>query len=198
MTDGVIEKLSGARNVLMLAPSLSSKTDDIHDHLIAKRSLDEENLLVLTFQDPERWLARLDRHYDGLPNKVTIVAMDETTRTPAGYGDDVSVTTVKPADLTSVGMAVTDCITDWADSDAETVVCFDSVTDFLQYADRSTMYRFLRVVTRRFDAVDGFAHFHMDPYAHDRETIATLKSPFDAVVDASGEGDESVTVSTRY
>lgn len=198
MIDGVVEELSGAHNVLMLAPALSSETRDIHERLIGKHSMAEENLLVLTFRDPERWLARLDRHHDGLPNEVTIVAMDEATRNPAAYGDDVSVTTVKPADLTGVGMAVTDCITEWADSDAETVVCFDSVTDFLQYADRSTMYRFLRVVTRRFDAVDGFAHFHMDPYAHDRETIATLKSPFDAVVDASGEDDDSVTVSTRY
>ncbi|WP_435174569.1 DUF7504 family protein [Halorussus sp. AFM4] len=196
MTASVAAELTEARNVLMLARSMSPESGEVHEDLLASRALGEERLLVLTFRPPERWVRRLRSRYERMPAETEIIALNETGA-PAQVGtDDVSVTTLNPTDLTGVGMAVSDVIQAWAGDDAQTVVCFDSVTEFLQYADRSTMYRFLRVVTRRFDAVDGFAHFHMDPDAHDTETIATLKSPFDAIVDASSP--DEVTVSTRF
>ncbi|UPV74447.1 hypothetical protein M0R89_18190 [Halorussus limi] len=195
MTSPALEQLQDARNVLMLASSLSPASGDIHHDLFGERTLAESNVLVLTFGRADRWLREL-RAEHGDPNETAIIQIDETLRRSTSHPDDVTVKTVSPTDLTGVGMAVSDVIERWTDGDAETVVCFDSVTDFLQYADSSTMYRFLRVVTRRFDAVDGFAHFHMNPNAHDQQTIATLKSPFDAVVDASDGSD--VSVSTRY
>ena len=186
MTAHVVEQLQDARNVLMLASSTSPDSGDLHHYLFGERTLDESNVLVLTF-------GRADR---GTPNETAIVQIDETLQPSDSHPDNVTVQTVSPTDLTGVGMAVSDIIKEWSSTDTKTVVCFNSVTDFLQYADQSTMYRFLRVVTRRFDAADGFAHFHMNPNAHDKQTIATLKSPFDAVIDASDGGE--VSVSTQY
>lgn len=196
MTATEMDRLRAASNVLMLSPSLRSETEDLHRDLFGHRTLDSENVLLLTFGRADHLVEELKTEYDGEPNDIRVIQIDETLQGSTSYPDDVTVRTVSPTDLTGVGMAVSDVIKQWADDDAGTVVCFDSVTDFLQYADRSTMYRFLRVVTRRFDAVDGFAHFHMNPHAHDRQTIATLKSPFDAVVDASDGSD--VSVSTKY
>jgi len=196
MSSSVFDEIRDASNVLMLAPSLTPDEGDLHHDLLAKRTLAEENVLVLTFGSADRWIKELQTEYDVAPSEIAIIQIDETLHRSRSRQRDVSVRTVSPTDLTGVGMAVSDVIREWSESDTQTVVCFDSITDFLQYADRSTLYRFLRVVTRRFDAVDGFAHFHMDPNAHDRQTIATLKSPFDAVVDASDESD--VSVSTRY
>jgi hypothetical protein len=192
----VSEEISDASNVLMLASSLTPDDGDLHHDLLAKRTLAEENVLILTFGRADRWIRELRTKYDDEPNEIAIIQIDETLRRSRSHPDNVSVRTVSPTDLTGVGIAVSDIIEDWTDRDAQTVVCFDSITDFLQYTDRSTLYRFLRVVTRRFDAVDGFSHFHMNPHAHDKQTIATLKSPFDAVVDATDASD--VTVSTRY
>ena len=196
MTPAELERLRAASNVLMLSPSLRSGSVDLHRDLFGHQTLDGGNVLLLTFGRVDHLVEELRTEYDGQPDDIAVIQIDETLQGSASYPSSVTVRTVSPTDLTGVGMAVSDVIKQWADDDAGTVVCFDSVTDFLQYADRSTMYRFLRVVTRRFDAVDGFAHFHMDPHAHDRQTIATLKSPFDAVVDASDESD--VSVSTKY
>jgi hypothetical protein len=196
MTTEVTEELVGARNILMLASSIGSQTTAIHQNLLAKDEIASENLLVLTFRSHERWVRRLNETFGDLPAQTVIITLNETARNAEIQAEDISVISMSPTDLTGIGMAVSECITNWASDDAEMVVCFNSVTDFLQYADRSTMYRFLRVVTRRLNAVDGFAHFHMDPDAHDSKTVATLKSPFDAVVDVSTDGD--VTVSTRY
>jgi hypothetical protein len=195
MTAHVVEQLRDARNVLMLASSTSPDSGDLHHYLFGEQTLDESNVLVLTFGRADHWLREL-RADRGTPNETAIVQIDETLQPSDSHPDNVMVQTVSPTDLTGVGMAVSDIIKEWSSTDAKTVVCFDSVTDFLQYADQSTMYRFLRVVTRRFDAADGFAHFHMNPNAHDKQTIATLKSPFDAVIDASDGGE--VSVSTQY
>jgi len=196
MTSPEMDRLRAASNVLMLSTSLRSDADDLHRDLFGHQTLDSENVLLLTFGRADHLVEELRTEYDGEPNDISVIQIDETLQDSTSYPSDVTVRTVSPTDLTGVGMAVSDVIKRWSDDDAGIVVCFDSLTDFLQYADRSTMYRFLRVVTRRFDAVDGFAHFHMNPDAHDRQTIATLKSPFDAVVDASDESD--VSVSTKY
>ncbi|WP_135828879.1 DUF7504 family protein [Halorussus halobius] len=196
MSEADRERIRDATNVLLLSTSLDSDAGDVHRDLLAGEPLDRENVLLLTFGRADHLVEQLRTEYDDRPNEVTVIQIDETLQGSTSYPEDVTVRTVSPTDLTGVGMAVSDVIKEWSDSDARTVVCFDSVTDFLQYADRSTMYRFLRVVTRRFDAVDGFAHFHMNPDAHDRQTMATLQSPFDAVVDASDEDD--VSVSTKY
>lgn len=39
------------------------------------------------------------------------------------------------------------------------------------------------MLIKRIEAVDGFAHYHMDPTAHDEKALATLRSLFDAVVE---------------
>lgn len=196
MTESVLEQLPDAGNVLMLASSLTPEGGDLHHDLLATRTPGRKNVVILTFGRADRWVRSLRAEYGDEPHEITVIQIDETLQNAKSYPENVSVRTVSPTDLTGVGMAISDVLKAWGDSDAQTVVCFDSVTDFLQYADRSTMYRFLRVVTRRFDAVDGSAHFHVNPNAHDSQTTATLKSPFDAIVDASGESD--VSVSTRY
>jgi hypothetical protein len=49
----------------------------------------------------------------------------------------------------------------------------------LQYVELDQAFRFLHVVTDRLADADAMAHFHVDPGAHDDETIETLTSLFD-------------------
>lgn len=194
----IADELDAAKNVLMLSPSMSPKAGDVHHDLLARQSISKENVLVLTFQRPRRWLRRWSAQASDRPNELGIISLNETWTAPPRSSEDVTVVSEKPTDLTGVGISVTDFLKRWDDADEQTVVCFDSVTELLQFADRATIYRFLRIVTRRFDAIDAFAHFHMDPDAHDPETVATLKPPFDAVVDATARDGDEVAVMTRY
>ena len=88
-----------------------------------------------------------------------------------------------PSDLTTLGVRVTDRLDDWlpATGDDQTVVCFESISTLLQYADRQRTYEFLDAITQRIGTADAIAHYHMDPAAHDDETVARLKGLFDAV-----------------
>ena len=53
-------------------------------------------------------------------------------------------------------------------------------------------FRFLHVVTGRVKTAGGVGHYHLDPEAHDRQTLATLKGLFDAVVNVDEDGELSI------
>mgnify|MGYP000591950780 CR=1 FL=1 len=98
--------------------------------------------------------------------------------------DDVTVKSVStPDDLTGLGITLSQALSTHEDA----VVCFDSLTVLLQYVDTETAYEFLNALTGHLYAADARAHFHLDPAAHDTQTVDALASLFDAIVEAEGE-----------
>jgi hypothetical protein len=61
----------------------------------------------------------------------------------------------------------------------------------LQYVDVETAYEFLHTITGQLYAADARAHFHVDPTAHDAETVDAIASLFDAVV-TLGDADPEI------
>jgi len=196
MAPGLDEQLRGASNVLLLGSMLDEGTKALHNQLLTQRATNGEDVLVLTFQSPSQWLQTWTADPDSHPGDIGIVTFSETRSRSGALPANVSSVTVNPADLTGVGITLSDYLSDWAGSDAGTIVCFESLTELLQYTKLKSLFRFLRVITRRIEHVGGFAHFHMDPSAHDQQTVATIRSPFDAIVDP--DAADGVAVSTRY
>ncbi|WP_435180608.1 DUF7504 family protein [Halorussus sp. AFM4] len=178
--------------VLLLAPSIHEATDEACHDLLSLEAPDDENVLWVTYtRSPDACMQDwLDRAGDR-PRNVRLVSVGETTRSAAATvgGDvgprsgDVVETLSSPGDLTGLGIKLSEILKAWKDSDARTVACFDSLTALLQYADLQTAYKFLHVLTGRFDAADVTAHFHLDPDACDQQTVSTLTSLFDTVVE---------------
>jgi archaellum biogenesis ATPase FlaH len=120
-----------------------------------------------------------------------MVSVEDSTRSVASassggselMGANKPIETVSsPNDLTGLGIRITEFLADWEDNDNRTVVCFDSLTALLQYVELETAYEFLHILTGRMAALDAFAHFHMDPDAHDQQTIESISTLMDAVV----------------
>ncbi len=98
-----------------------------------------------------------------------------------------------PADLASVGIELSDLLSTLdASGEAGTAVCFDSLTALLEHTDLQQAFRFPHVVTDRVESAGAVGHYHVDPDAHDRETLATLEGLLDAVVTVDEDGDWSV------
>jgi hypothetical protein len=124
--------------------------------------------------------------------------------------DDVwSVTAVEdPADLTGVGIEMSGLlsklteaagtgegesevlteISGEAGSGPRIVVCFDSLTALLDHTDLERAFRFLHVATGRVRSGDALGYYHIDPEKHDAETLATLRTLFDGVLDDGEDG----------
>ncbi|MFC5367653.1 DUF7504 family protein [Salinirubrum litoreum] len=181
------DRLPRQRNVLLLSESLDSTSRDTGFALLTPAETAATRVLVISYLDtPADWLDRWADRVGDLPTAVRLVTVGEMA---AGDDDwqsaatgNVEVTRASPTDLTGVGIAVSDTLSAWAETDDRVVVCVDSVTTMLQYAPLATVFRFLHTICRRFASVEALAHFHLDPTAHDDQTVARLTQLFDSLV----------------
>ncbi|QKY20388.1 hypothetical protein B4589_008350 [Halolamina sp. CBA1230] len=199
------ERLTGANSTLLLT---SSFTDEEHcAELLNPDAAAETNVLWVSYtKSPDKQLRRWREHTDERPAEMGMVSVEDSTRSVAaetgGNGGpggpslpetNAPVETVNsPNDLTGLGIRMTEFLTDWEGNDNRTVVCFDSLTALLQYVELETAYEFLHIVTGRMAKTDAFAHFHMDPEAHDDQTVAIVTSLMDAVVEVDANGERSI------
>ncbi len=185
--------------MLLLAPSFSEQEGDrCVDLLDPERTADGNALWISYTKSPDKQVRRFRSRSESTPRNVGVISVDDAARSaaaasgsggsPDGGLETRADTITSPNDLTGLGIRITEYLRGWEDDDGDTVVCFDSLTALLQYVELETAYEFLHVLTGRFAAVGAFAHFHMDPTAHDDQTVETITSLFDAVVELDEDG----------
>ena len=157
----------------MLADGLERTRDAVCGSLLARAPPDRLHAVAVTYnRSAAEWVDHLESAVGGSPRTLRVV--------DAGGEDSMpGVQAAAPDDLTGIEIAVTDGL---PYPDGTTVFCFDSLTALLQYVDLDRAYRFLHALVERLWGAGAYAHFHVDPGAHDPETVVTLAALFDAVV----------------
>lgn len=128
------------------------------------------------------------QHAGSFPAALEIVDVGGTMRSTASQSGSmtvrpgVTVHTVAPDDLTGLGIRLSEFLADRTEA-TQSAICFDSLTTLLQYSDLEAAYQFLHVITGRIHATESAGCFHLDPSAHDEQTVETMKSLFDVAVD---------------
>lgn len=201
----LLRRLGDATNILLLAPPIDSRSDEACMNLLTAAAPAHEDVLCvsLTRSATDRLKLWHTHVGDDAPANTGLVSVDGSIPSLTFHpeasphvGDSVSIKTVSnPADLTGLGIALVEYITEWEADDNQIVACFHSITTLLQYTDLDCTFRFLNVCTKHFDAADAVAHYHMDPRAHDEQTVDTLKQLFDASVEI--DDDDEWLVTTR-
>ncbi|WP_277541919.1 DUF7504 family protein [Haloarcula laminariae] len=173
-------------NVIVMAPSLSDEKREICLDLQDAGPPERLDVLHVTYSDtPTELVSRWRDHHGGLPGRMGIVVVGDQ---PGGRsGDDgvpknVFVTTANPNDITGLGMRLNNYLNDH-DDDSQLVACFDSMTEMLQFAELKPVFKFLHMFAGQLRDADAVSHFHLDPGAHDEQTISRLKPLFDDAVD---------------
>lgn len=185
-------------NVLLLAESFHSSDDDVCFELLSPMNLSEINLLSVgfTFAASKRIVKWL-RESGERPARLKLITSVEFTRS-GGDGQlhsqlQVNESVVErigsPNDLTELGVKVTKIANEWEATDEQTVVCVNSLTTLLQYAEIDRAYRFLHVFADKLMMTGAISHYHMDPSAHTPQTVNTLKQLFDVLIEVSPEGE---------
>lgn len=148
-------------------------------------------LFVTVTRTAQERLDAWKRHADAPPANVGIVTVDS-----GGSGEDAGsgAPTVRrvsdPSDLTGVGIAISEFLSEWADDGNRTVVCFESLTAMLQYVEPRRVFQFCNELTSKFEMAGADAHFHITPEAHDRQVLSVLSSLFDERVAAADLGHQ--------
>lgn len=191
--------VKGGTNVLLLAPSHDHREQDACGDLLTVTDPARTNVLFVTFsQSPGARTAVWQRAVGSSPAKIGVVSVDAGGRSDGTASVERSPNTKtvsQPGDLTGVGIALSEYLSEWDDGN-QVVVCFHSLTTLLQYADSERVFKFLNELTSRLERVGAVAHFHMDASAHDAQVLNTVKSLFGTVVDRTGKDDESVAAAT--
>ncbi|WP_135366270.1 DUF7504 family protein [Halosimplex halophilum] len=186
-------------NVLVCCPSFTGDEPRVClDLLTPDGSTDVYALSVLFTKSPGEYVDTWQRLAGAYPTRMRIVTVDASAPSkgsqgggadapddPGGEGDtDRAVERVNsPHNLTRLGVRVTGCLDEWDDAPETVAVCFQSLTTLLQYVDVDNAVGFLDAVTDRCAATDAVAHYHIDPKAHDEQTIAKLSAVFDTVLE---------------
>lgn len=166
------------RTVLMLEPPFGADARDACVDHLASGERPTAALSVLYSEPVGERMDLIERHGDAI-DTAAIVCVG-----PAGDGsrphEDHSAvhTLTDPADLTGLGIAITNWL-DARQAAATTTVCLDSLSTLLQYVDHDRALKFLHTITSRFRRTGVRAHFHLDPRAHDEQTVAQLRQVFD-------------------
>jgi hypothetical protein len=186
-----ISELGDVSNVLLLAPSLGGRGNDICLDLLTRSEPGRTNVLTITYtESPGEFVSRWSDGVGDPPARGGIVSVGEADASVSGANWTVRGVE-NPSDLTGIGIELSELLSNMAAAagdDEAVAVCFNNLTSLLQYADLQRVFRFLHVVTGRVKTIGGIGHYHIDPDAHDKQTLATLKGLFDAVVEVGENG----------
>lgn len=168
-------------SILLQAPGFGDGGVDACVDLVV--AAEPSNVLFVSYGgDPSERLARCrERGLD--PEATMAVVVGDVGGGVDGF--DAVETLSAPSDLTGLGIAVTEAL---ADVEGRTAVCLDSVTALLQYVDFETAFEFLHVFVGRCYRQEAVGHLHVDPGAHDEQTVAKLASLVDGRVVVAEDG----------
>lgn len=194
------EVATPASNVLLLAPTISPVDIEACMELLAANGTSTEHVMSVGYtitpeQRSENWREFVDTDLPKNWRFVDVKTSQHDTgyaRPGSGASNGETVTLTDPGNLTRLGIEVTDPLEDWTDEEGRTAFCFHSITPALQYTDVDTLYRFLHVLTSHLSMAGAIAHYHLDPSAHEPQTINTLRSLFDAVIEVDRDGEWTV------
>lgn len=186
------DAVADAGTTLVCRPSVDTAGSALCSDALSSAGADSTVVWVTFARPPSACVAAYpgDIAADDGPS-LSVVAVGDAAMAadPSIAGVDVD-TVSTPSDLTCLGITLSQVLS----SSEDVVFCFDSLTVLLEHVDDETVYEFLHAVVGQLHAADASAHFHVDPTAHDRQSVDKLASLFETIVE--GDEDEQ-TVRTR-
>ena len=186
-------ELGEASNVLLLGSPMDERTLEAGLTLAAgERPTDARVVWVTMLNNSREVLDIWDDHVRARPERLRLVLVGDGLA-DAGVVTDAGIETEgldDPTDLVTLGIRLLETVSTWteADDDGEIRLRFDSLTPLLQYVEPRALAQFLHVLTNRLDTAGVTAHYHLDPMAHDSQTVHALASICDAQVTVDGDG----------
>jgi len=201
-SDAGSRELNQETNVLFLAPSSSHSEEEGCDDLLSAVPTSRANVLGVTYESPGTNRLNTWEFEEETPARISLINVGDFTRSSASRPsknahppERVEVNTVlDPSDLTTLGIRISEQLSEWGSTDEQPVVCFHSLTALLEATELNRAFRFLHLLTRRLSSAGGIAHFHLDPETCDEKTVETLRPLFDAVLEIDEDGTWSMCV----
>lgn len=179
-----LDALPAGTSLLLSGPSMVGKRD-----LAIRMLADDENqtddgvLLVTTKDDASAIVREFERLVSGFdPDRVGLIDCSGSADRDA-LREVATEHVGSPADLTGISIGAAKLTKQFSERGISDVRHgLVSVSTLLQYLDTETVFKFLHVYTNRVQSSDGLAVFTIDSSSHDAQTVNTMTSEFDGVV----------------
>lgn len=140
------------------------------------------------------------KHTGELSANTRIISVGDFTRSTTVHSTESDFpeapfqidTVSEPNNLAELGIRVGEHLSACEGNQNQTIMCFHSLTNLLQNAGLLTVFRFLHVLSGRLSSAGAISHYHMDPSAHDEQTLRTIAPLFDAVIEVSEDGEWAI------
>ncbi|MFW6017615.1 MAG: DUF7504 family protein [Halapricum sp.] len=177
-----------ASNVLCACPAVGSSRATHCQRLLTRAGQPESIVGVTIATSPAERLAAWRDAIDPATTEISFVNVTHGGRSAtmstngSGGGEEVptDIVEIGEMDLRRLGTEITAQLREA--SGAPTALCFDSLTDVLQFESKERIHRFLNVVTARVTEAGAYAHYHIDSNGHANPTFETLAPVFDETV----------------
>lgn len=186
-------------NILVQTPSMASTAEQTCTRLVAEGEPPPDRTLWITYtRSPDDKLTSwCDYRTEAFPSRMGVIVVGDQTRAtttaesgiPTQAGGPVIRSVADPTDLTGLSIELSQFFDSWTTGEGRFTICFDSLTPLLVYVSVDRAYRFLHTLTSRVEALGATAHYHLDPEAHDVQTVSRLASLFDEIVEGSETGE---------
>ena len=181
-------------NIGLWVSAMESDAEQAVYEVLGESSPSGTNLLVISYRNgPDEWIRDWQTHVGSIPADFGFIHVGEIARSaaaPTASAPSESsphfVTAIgDPTDLTGLGIQISQYLEQWAGTDRQIIVYFDSLTILLQFADLNRVYRLLHVLAGRIKSVGGRAYYRLDPDAHHSQTLSTIQTLMDDTVEVS-------------
>lgn len=143
-------------------------------------------------------LTEVQQHGEELPPQEQFVQVRggmEGVFDPRDHvADDTSIAVdvvENPSNMTKLGITLTEMI-DGESDENKIAICFDSLTALLQYVSLEEAVQFISLTNSIVRESGGSIHYHVDPSAHETETMRALRSVVDTDLCLTETGVEEV------
>ncbi len=182
--------------LLVLSPEGDPVSDRACSHVLTAGE-GPRNVAIVTVGSSSEQRVRVCRA-DGWPGgEISVVEVGgdggSSRSEVVGAGGDAVVTrrVSSPRNLSRLGIMISRVLADW-DDDRPRKLCLYTLTDYLEYVDVRTLFQFLVTLTSHLSSSGVDGHYHLDPTAHDAQTVRTLESVFDVVVWIGEDGSVEI------
>lgn len=178
------EAVDGRGSVLVLGPTPSDGVEEVRRHFH-----EPGEVAVVVTGEPADRVEMLVEDLDTWPVQTILVT---TESNPLA---DVDVPTGIPIDvvvldgalgLHNLGESIVTAIAERGGG-GKLSVEFDILQEIVGMFDTETVFKFLHVLTKRFESGGALSHFYLDAETVDETTLNLLKEAFDITIDASGD-----------
>ncbi|WP_049981296.1 RAD55 family ATPase [Halolamina rubra] len=197
LPDGTIEALPPGTNVLITGPAMVGKREVAFKLLASGHETGEGVLCVSTSASASSMLDEFERYVPTLDRDRVAIVDCSGSDSQRAIREIATERVSSPGDLTGISIGTAKLLQRFSEQDVSDVRHgLVSISTLIQYLDLNTVFKFLHIYTSRIADTDGLGVFTLESVSHDPQTVNTITSEFDCVIELR-EGEDGREIRVR-